>query len=675
MSSTTRWAAHGSSATRWVANGASATRWVANGSSATRWAANGSSATRWAARRADTQKTWDFWPAASALANLARNMTINLITKSPEFLYLGDATTSIWPAAVGTALAIGGSGSDVLPNQGSPTLATIDDSVKFQAGKAFQAPTATPGDIATEDVVIEFVLIPGDSDGYVMCKDGAPYWVVQFASNQLRFDFSDGTGGAAVVSATLVPGAAYHCMLFLKRDGSGQWYVNRLASGSPGVVSARQLTLTNAAKLTFGNNSAFSASKWDGYIAYAGMYLGDDWLDSHLQPVLAEQRFLGMLDMWPALARGVYAPITCARNCIATLDKMESGASKLYTVGAGWPRVCSRPNAAAETIGGYLPEEAATQYCHYTEAVDSWTIAGAASVTADQKVAPDGKTSGDLVTVDTNSDYVGVVGTAGTADAAAAPSFWMAQADTVGVVRCLQIYSGSLGAWDIDLALLSADFERITKDHAAVTVNSAFVNHSSGGTGILFDAHAVGSAKSFYLWGAQYEENAARRTSSYINNAGTGSVTRLKDELQFAGANNWPAKNRIRIEAVVLFPDEDTAANQAILYASDGGAGADHAGLYHEASTETVYGVATSTEGGSIAADGGVDISDGDSHSLRFDLKASTSATVSVDGAAGTPDDADILIPDDIDELDIGQEIGSASQPGGLINRIKIKAI
>ncbi len=142
-----------------------------------------------------------------------------------------------------------------------------------------------------------------------------------------------------------------------------------------------------------------------------------------------------------------------------------------------------------------------------------WTKRGAVVVTADDTTAPDGTLTADKI------ENIGSSGVDDLFDLVAAttgvryePSWWIKKITATGQIRFGNPQSLNHGRWHIDLALLSNDWERITRDHVAVTIVSEF-----DGTGSMCGLHwmeQVAGPYDFWLWGAQLEE--APITGDYV---------------------------------------------------------------------------------------------------------------------------------------------------------------
>jgi hypothetical protein len=96
-----------------------------------------------------------------------------------------------------------------------------------------------------------------------------------------------------------------------------------------------------------------------------------------------------------------------------------------------------------------------------------------------------------------NTDYL--TATVAAEDDTVSPGVWLKQSSTSGVLEISHPASAALqGDWSVDLSLLSGDWEWVTADHAAVTVNTAFNAAANGSVGLLFRAES-GQPLSVYV--------------------------------------------------------------------------------------------------------------------------------------------------------------------------------
>lgn len=119
----------------------------------------------------------------------------------------------------------------------------------------------------------------------------------------------------------------------------------------------------------------------------------------------------------------------------------------------------------------------------------SWIKRGTAVVAA-----------GNLVSgIATGANNVYILKDGLTAGESFTPSIEIKRVATTGVLSIQNPSDGNAsGRWDVDLSLLSYDYEKITSDHPSVSVVNAFVASSSGVSGIHFRYQSGALPLSFY---------------------------------------------------------------------------------------------------------------------------------------------------------------------------------
>jgi len=336
----------------------------------------------------------DFAQYPPSIANLPAALTINGVTKDPTFRYKGqDANGTNWaPWGYGETLTLQ-AGTAPTYNNGSPLLGSVDDSVKFNAG-GYYTGSNTLGNVGTNDFVLEMVIDPTVNKDPMVKKNATAGWRMSFssaASPLFALVLTDTGGTATVNSAALTANATMHAMLFVDRSGSAQWYINGVASGSAGSVAARSLTLDQAVALAIGANST-GGDPYNDKVFCMCQWQGASWLDTHLQATVAATRFAQLNGTYPQVAKGTKLP-TYTRASAAYSEKVElDGTTKLYYVGSGWPRVCSKKDSGGVTRKGYCSETSAQNICLQSQTfATTWTPARA-TVPTTAVVCPDGVT-------------------------------------------------------------------------------------------------------------------------------------------------------------------------------------------------------------------------------------------------------------------------------------------
>ena len=487
--------------------------------------------------------------ALSGVDQLNPELTINSITVEPILRYKGgDATTLEWPAwAYGQTLPIQVVGVSPTINSGSPLLGANDDSVKFNASDFYRYSDNSFGDITTEDFVIEIVFKAsvsttygllnkrlGNTNGYSILNNSGP----------LQGQIRDGTNVATPATATLIEGAWYHAIIFYDRSGSAQWYVNGAASGAAVAISTVGSLTTPTVPFSIGVYRDDVLFNYNQNIAYVAIWKRSNWLDTHLQASVAMERFTRLCGVYPKVARGTGVPTTNTRASLGTLRKHVGGVTKLYTVGANWPRL-----EQLSTIRGHLNESAVTNLCLQSEDFATTWALGAAAISANAIAAPDGNTTADgIVSNGADSGHhvrQSITLTAATYTFSAfvkkGNKDWvLLENQTINNGAYFNIATGATGS-SVGVGVIEKFIESYGNDWYRI-------GYSFTGTAVAHDlriypAHADGDATfagdtvtiSTYVWGAQVELRAV--FTSYIKTT-TASAARSADSLRFDDANN-----------------------------------------------------------------------------------------------------------------------------------------
>lgn len=159
----------------------------------------------------------------------------------------------------------------------------------------------------------------------------------------------------------------------------------------------------------------------------------------------------------------------------------------------------------------------------------SWIKRGSPILTTNN-LAPDGTSTATKVSIG-NSGALDLyqIATGLTASVAFTNSFWLKRITTTGSIKMNN--PAAAGSWEIDLSLLSDDWELITKEHSAVTILTSFVASGGGSGGHLY-ASIDATEREVYIWGSQVEQIGY--STSYIKTT-SSTVTRLADVCNNSG--------------------------------------------------------------------------------------------------------------------------------------------
>lgn len=160
----------------------------------------------------------------------------------------------------------------------------------------------------------------------------------------------------------------------------------------------------------------------------------------------------------------------------------------------------------------------------YTDVV--WQKRGTTTITPGA-IGPDGLASASLVSgIDTSGvgdmfQYANGTVVGGEYE----PSFYIKQVSTSGILRLYNSVHGSWGEWRIDLSKLNGTWERITRNHPAVSVIVEFTGYTaSPACGVHFLKYSGTGTLSFYLSAVQLDEDG-RYSGDYVKNTSTQNFT------------------------------------------------------------------------------------------------------------------------------------------------------
>jgi hypothetical protein len=348
-------------------------------------------------------------------------LTINGLTVMPTLRYRGkDATPTTWPAwGFGETLAIAGAGAAPTIGAGSNLLGANDAGPTFRgngtapaSGKIYQG-SASLGNVTTEDIVLEIV------GGYNIPASGSTYPQVANKCASLFSTFSgwtvvcyattDFSFGIRATTSTFVRGPStvanslYHILFFIDRSGSGICYINSSA-GAPVVVSTEAVSITNSYQYGIGGYSDNSYG-YGGPILYLAMWKLDNWLDTHLQPTIAANRYALLTASRPlysftgiasSAAKGsTSACYQTKKPTVGWLNppaaatksyrwKMQDGAGNLTDDLSGDSAVLTKVGTPTYGYPTTIPMQCCTRYGIYTADGDTSYFQAALAATGDQ---------------------------------------------------------------------------------------------------------------------------------------------------------------------------------------------------------------------------------------------------------------------------------------------------
>lgn len=167
----------------------------------------------------------------------SNSLTINNTTVSPTLLYEGrSASSSGWPATIGSSLTKVEVGIDVIPGIQTPFKGRTKG-VEFQGEDYFSTTPTNFQGIGTNDFALELLVkFQSDTTSGLLGANATGGFVVGNNSNSYSCTINDGTNTAACATGTLVDDTWYHIMWFCNRDEAStngfQAYVDGVASGT-----------------------------------------------------------------------------------------------------------------------------------------------------------------------------------------------------------------------------------------------------------------------------------------------------------------------------------------------------------------------------------------------------------------------------------------------------------
>lgn len=583
-----------------------------------------------------------------------------------------DATTAAWTARFGQALSIAGAGADPVVDLDSPHLGSLDELLRWMAGKYYQAGDNAYGNCGSDDIVLEWL-------GWL--TSGGKTHLSKFAANKgyqldtvgstANLAIANGAGYTYVATAALTVGAINLCHWFLRRATSGQAYRWGARSGAAVDISARAGDSDAAAAFTLGASTAGGALA-DGGVGIVQIWRGV--LDTHLQDTVAAQR--------AALLSGSRPLISCAgatslaaggSTSPAHQRKVTSGVTRLHYMGAGAPRFERVTDAdGREFVGAYV-EAGATQAL-YPAIPKTWTKSDAGDSFAADVAGPNGVdeaaawvlsatsgnhalTSSGTIAAGNTAVYWAVVKNGPLA------KNWIALApDGAGIIAYFNLATGASGGhaganWLAQgIVSLGGGWYLCWVRHTTAGLTARiYAADGDGDITLAGDAATV----AYYLWHAQLELGSY--PSSAIKST-TGSVVRAADAPhRISGAAHFGPKG-FSLFGEVLCAVFTPSRNHHLWTAYKSGSAAteyvkcfiDTAGKLNVTSA-TAAGAA-----GAVITAGALNDNVVRKYCVSF---GENRLRLWVDGAEVTKDVAVNLVAD-LDTLDFGADEGAANQAG-----------
>lgn len=646
---------------------------------------------------------FDFDRFPPSVERLPAALTINGTTKYPTLRYKGDAGATWSPYGYGETLTQVGTGTAPSYNQGSPLLGSVDDSIKFNgsggaspSGRSYKSSETSVGNVAADDFVVELIMrMPtGGTVVVPLHKYDGTGWQIYTTAGAALVGTVNISGAVGATSGAITAGSIFHAVIFFDRSGSCQWYINGVASGSAVSISAKNVSIDCNEPFTISGYTGIANPQYytmTDELYYAAMWHGTNWLDTCLQTTVTQTRFAQLTGVYPTQARGTALPTTISgRTTPAYIDKRESnGTTKLYYVGAYWPRSSARLNGnSSRVVKGYLSETASTNRVTYSAGTANWIVTAVSyTLSTDTSLTtPDGRTGCVKCLESTGNNRKNIY-----------------QAVTRTASNAISVYIYPIGRQWIALETYGAgpNFDSTFFDMTNVVVGTVHANHSNAaitslGTGwyrvqIAFTSagatddyiritgstdgstttYAGDAAKGFYYWGAQ-KEDVMCPTSSIPTT--TAAVTRTADNVVYVMNDGNLTAGRGQVQCDFVAPSQDASlpGGASVTMLSDGSnnnriqCGVNTAGDDFFAVNVTSSGVAQAQVIGSV------DVFDGSAHTYLATWQTN-SVKQFVDGAADGTEDTSCTIPTSITQLNVGSVWTSGYEPNGVITNLTVK--
>jgi hypothetical protein len=603
----------------------------------------------------------------------------------------GDATTSSWiPWEYGSTIPIAGTGDLPSINQGSPLLGLLDGSVKGNGGKYYQMADSSTYDISTEDIIFETVFKYSEDNNInpmLFSKSNEITFFSNLGTGVIRLKLN-GAGGTVNINsnAIFINNTWYHVIIFVDKSGYAQIYVNGVSGSSVFNVSSVG-SLTNAGKMTFftfDDEPTNSAYECVDPVAYMAMWKKDAWLDTHLQPAIAAERFYKACGIWPQIALGTAAPSICTRNSVAYLNNNGT----LYKVGANWPRVEHVIDRNGDEFKGYHAEEATINEAQYSEDLDSWDILARCTIDSANTSHPapvEGKYFDGVISTDVSgthaaqhlievSDNIFCTSVYVKAGAKNWVQLFMQETESGSPSAFFNLSNGTIGTTDACIPGIIDCGNGIYRIWVSNTTNYGddpypYITLYSA----ISDGYKVyvGDNVTVDTWWFGVQMELGSHPTSYVGPTITTPITRDKDELYYMASGNVGAQKGTIIADFLHrdFTPDDGYSN--IITLSDGSLEDDVINIRIDGYEKLELYVKTESSE-QVNTTGSTDICSDDGYNVRVQYEAN-SVQSSINGIPETTEDTSCTIPNDIDRINIAQNESGANQLNGWIKNVRIK--
>lgn len=639
-----------------------------------------------------------------SIANLSPALTINGTTVYPTLRYKGgDATATTWaPWGYGETLTLQ-SGTAPSYNQGSPLLGSLDDSVKFNGGGYYTGGTSI-GTITTHHFAIEIIIeVSGGGTLMVLSKRKAGTlggWWVYASAGYLTLGVRDdgGAGDTDLTSDYVGIGNIVYAIAFINpaenSTKGSRWFINGAVDSVAATNFSAVGSITSEGYLSVGSQlgtPASGVSVYDKRILYCSMWQCLNWNNANADTAIAEwatiaaERFAKLTGIQPNKATGSSTP-TFTRATSAYLDKIEGdGTRKLYQVGAGWPRSCSRADSSTgRVLKGYLAEQTVQNVIVQSYAFDTTWAATNATVPTTSVICPDGiarttstlhedATAGDAHYIQTNAVAVtsGATWVMSVFVKAANRDWVQIGCNALNTGNCyFDLTNGVVGTVSGTNAVGGMEYwgngwyRCWVSSDASSTSNSlpALICASDDATNVFDGANQ----DSTYIFGMQYE--LGTYPTSYVPTT-TAAVTRNADVLTYVGTNNVNVSGKQgRLQCSILAPSYNQAASDYAICDIHDGSADNRITLSTNDDVVAVDIVDTATP--TVDIDSPTDVVNGVIHVLETKWRPDSIGQY-VDGFL-SDSDTSCTIPTGMTTISIGSLTSSTNQFNGLISDLKI---